>query len=347
AAAEAEQPFVLERAPLMRVKVLRFDSEKFIMLLTTHHIISDAWSMGVLIQEMTALYRAFNEGQPSPLPELPVQYADFAVWQREQLQGEVLQEALAYWKQQLGDRPETFELPTDFPRPPVQTFRGAQLSFELSPTLTAALKELSRRENVTLFMTLMAGWQILLARYSGAGESIVGTPIANRRRVVTEGLIGFFVNTLVMRTSLPPEITFKALLKQVQEVALGAYAHQDLPFEKLVEELQPERETSHNPLFQVVFGLQNAPAPELRLEGLTFRTVAVDHQNAKFDLTLNMVDTADGLQGTLQYNTDLFEAATISRLITHFETLLQGIVNAPESKISSLPLLPAEEREQL
>jgi len=347
AAAEAEQPFVLERAPLMRVKVLRFDSEKFIMLLTTHHIISDAWSMGVLIQEMTALYRAFNEGQPPPLPELPVQYADFALWQREQLQGEVLQEALAYWKKQLGDRPETFELPTDFPRPPVQTFRGAQLSFELSPTLTAALKDLSRRENVTLFMTLMAGWQILLARYSGAEESIVGTPIANRRRVVTEGLIGFFVNTLVMRTSLPPEITFKALLKHVQEVALGAYAHQDLPFEKLVEELQPERESSHNPFFQVVFGLQNAPAPELRIEGLTFRIVAVDHQNAKFDLTLNMVDTADGLQGTLQYNTDLFEAATISRLITHFKTLLQGIVNAPESRISSLPLLPAEEREQL
>jgi len=347
AADEARKPFDLEQSPFLRVTVLRLSPEKFMMLLTMHHIISDGWSMGVLMKEMIALYRAFNEGRPSPLPELPVQYADFALWEREQLQGEALEKALAYWKQRLADGPDPLALPADHPRPAVPKLRGAQYSFALSSTLSEALKDLSRREGVTLFMTLLAAWQTLLARYSGAVEVVVGSPIANRRRVATEGLIGFFVNTLVMRTSVAPDITFKALLKQVQEVALGAYAHQDVPFEKLVDELQPERELGQTPLFQVMFALQNAPMQEIKIEGLTWNAVRVENYTARFDLTLTMIDSETGLRGTLVYNTDLFEAATIDRLATHFETLLEGIVREPETMIASLPLLTAKERDQL
>ena len=249
---------------MLRVKLLRLSDEEHVVLLTMHHIVSDGWSMGVL-KEVATLYEAYSQGAESPLPELPMQYADFAVWQRGWLQGEELERQLAYWREQLGGELPRLELPTDRERPAVPSYRGAQLGFRLSPEVSAGLKELSRREGVTLFMTLLAAFQTLLHRYSGQEDIVVGSPVAGRNYRETEGLIGFFVNTLALRTDLSGEPTFVELLQRVKEVCLGAYAHQDVPFEKLVEELQPERDLSRSPLFQVMFGLQNVPQTAARL----------------------------------------------------------------------------------
>jgi len=346
---ESQQPFNLAQGPLLRITLLRLSEEEHVVLLTMHHIVSDAWSTGVLIRELAALYDAFSQGNPSPLPQLPIQYADFAYWQRQWLQGEILASQLAYWKQQLGDRLPLpiLQLPTDHSRSAIQTFRGATQSFELSPTLSQALKVLSQREGVTLFMTLLAAFKTLLYRYSGQEDILVGSPIANRNRAEIEGLIGFFVNTLVLRTVLSGNLSFKTLLGRVREVALGAYTHQDLPFEKLVEELQPERDLSHTALFQVMFILQNAPMASLDLPGLTLRPLDIGSGTAKFDLTLYMMDTEQGLLGALEYNTDLFDACTITRMLGHFSTLLEGIVANPEERLSDLPILTEYERHQL
>ena len=338
------QPFDLAQAPLLRISLLRLSEEDCVVLLTMHHIVSDAWSTSVLIRELAALYDAFCKGNPSPLPELPVQYADFAVWQRQWLQGDVLESQLAYWKQPLSGNLPLLQLPADRPRAAVQTFRGATQSFELSPSLSKALKVLSQREGVTLFMTLLAVFQTLLYRYSGQEDILVGTPIANRNQSEIESLIGFFVNTLVMRTDLGGNPSFRELLGRVREVAIDAYAHQDLPFEKLVEELQPERNLSHTPLFQVMFVLQNAPMTSLELPGLTLRPLEIDSGMAKFDLTLYVMETERGLVGALEYNTDLFDAGTIHRMLGHFSTLLEGIVANPDRGISQLPILTESER---
>jgi len=343
---EAQRPFDLAQGPLLRVTLLRLGDHEHVFLVTMHHIISDGWSIGVFIREAVALYGAFSNGAPSPLPELPIQYADFAVWQREWLQGEVLEGQLGYWRQQLADisvRP----LLTDRPRPQVQTTRGKRLSVALPETLSEALKALSRREGATLFMTLLAAFKILLHRYTSQDDLVVGTPIANRNRLEIDGLIGFFVNTLVLRTDLSGNPSFRELLRRVREVCLGAYARQDLPFERLVEELHLERDLSRNPLFQVMFVLENISLRAAELPGLTLSAIEADSETALFDLTLQVMDTKQGLTASFVYNTDLFETATIVRMLGNFQTLLEAVVGDPEQSLSNLALLTKTERQQL
>jgi amino acid adenylation domain-containing protein len=344
---EARQPFNLAVGPLLRSTLLQLGKTDYVLILTIHHIVFDAWSMGVLIQELAALYEAFSSETPHVLPELPIQYADFACWQRQWLQGEVLYRQLAYWKQKLGGDLPVLQLPTDRPRSPLPTFRGARQPLTLPQTLTEALKNLSQRQGVTLFMTLLAAFKTLLYRYTGQEDLLVGTAIAGRNQPETESLIGCFVNTLVLRTDLSGNPTFLTLLVRVREVALEAYAHQDLPFEKLVEELRPERDLSHSPLFQVGFALYNAPRAELELSGLTLSSKSIDDGTAKLDLTLSMRDSEQGLTGWLEYKTDLFDDATLSRLLGHFQVLLAGIVAKPEQRLEELPLLTTAERQQL
>ncbi|MDV2992203.1 MAG: Tyrocidine synthase 3 [Chroococcidiopsis sp. SAG 2025] len=346
ATAEATRSFNLAEAPLLRFTILRLNQSEHILLSTIHHIISDGWSNGILIRELAALYTAFASGKPSPLPELSIQYADFAVWQRQWLQGEVLATQLAYWQQQLEGSAPILELPTDRPRPAIQTFKGAVQSFTLPLALTEALKDLSRREDVTLYVTLLAVFKTLLYRYTGQEDLLVGSPIANRNRSEIEGAIGFFANTLVMRTNMANTPSFRELLSRVRQVALGAYAHQDLPFEQLVEQLQPERSLSHTPLFQVMFAL-NVPMSALELPGLTLDLLETDSTTARFDLTLWMSQTDRGLTGSLEYNTDLFDRDTIARMLGHFQTLLAGVIENPDRSLGDLPLLTSAERQQI
>jgi amino acid adenylation domain-containing protein/thioester reductase-like protein len=343
----AQQPFDLARGPLLRATLLQLGEAEHVLLVTMHHIVSDGWSIGVMIRELATLYEAFSTGKASPLPPLPIQYADFAHWQRQWLQGEVLAAQLSYWQQQLAGAQTVLELPTDRPRPTVQTFRGASLFLALPEPLSQKLKSLSQRSGVTLFMTLLAAFQTLLYRYTGQEDICIGSPIANRNRSETEDLIGFFVNTLILRTDMSENPSFQELLGRVREMTLGAYAHQDLPFEQLVEALQPERNLSHHPLFQVMFVLQNAPMSALELPDLTLSPLERESSTAKFDLTLSMEDTEQGLVGSLEYNTDLFDTATISRMREHFQTLLEGIVANPEQRLSDLSLLTQQERQQL
>ncbi|BAY46081.1 amino acid adenylation domain-containing protein [Scytonema sp. HK-05] len=318
-----------------------------ILLLVMHHIATDGWSMSILYEELTTLYQAFKDGLSNPLPELPIQYADFAVWQREWLSGEVLQKQLNYWKQQLTGATPVLELPTDRPRPPVQSYRGARQFFVLPQSLSQALHGLSRQEGVTLFMTLLAAFQTLLYRYSRQEDILVGSPIAGRNREEIEGLIGFFVNTLVLRTDMSGNPNFRELLQRVRSTAMSAYAHQDLPFEKLVEQLQPERSLSYHPLFQVMFVLQNVPNQTLELPGLSITSVDVDHLASQFDITLSIEETEQGLRGLWEYNTDLFDASSIERMSEHFQTLLEAIVSDPQQHVTQLPLLTPNERQQL
>ena len=347
AAQSSGQPFDLATGPLWRVQLLRLTSVDHLLLVTIHHIVFDEWSLNVFLQELAALYEAFSTGKPSPLPELPIQYADFAYWQRQWLQGEKLESQLNYWKQQLANSPPVLELPTDRQRSPVVTYSGSRQYLELPLSLTEAIKALSQAEGVTLFMTLLAAFKTLLYRYSGQSDMIVGSPIAGRNRSETEGLIGFFVNTLVLRTDLEGNPSFRELLGRIREVALGAFDHQDLPFEKLVEELQPERSLSYNPLFQVMFVFQNAPMGQLELPDLTLSPQSVEHRGSQFDLTLELKETASGLNGCFEYNTDLFDDPTITRMAGHFQTLLEGIVANPEQQVRELPLLTAAEQHQL
>ncbi len=341
------QPFDLTRGPLLRPQLLCLSENEHVLLLTMHHIISDGWSAGVLNWELATLYKAFSVGGPAPVPELSIQYADFAVWQRQWLRDEVLATQLDYWKQQLADAPSMLTLPTDRPHPAVQTFRGTCQYVMLPKKLSESLRRLSRQENTTLFMTLLSAFQVLLYRYTGQTDIVVGSPIANRNRAEVEGLIGFFVNTLVLRANLAGNPSFRDVLRQVREVTLGAYAHQDLPFEMLLEKLQPERNLSHNPLFQVMFALQNAPIKDLELPGLTWKQVAVDKGTATVDLAMVMWDSEQGLEGVLEYNTDLFDASTMTRLLEHLQLLLEGIVADPDERIAYLPLLTETERYQL
>ena len=340
------RPFDLSRDLMLRGLLLRLTDQEHILLLVKHHIASDGWSAGILWQELTTLYRAFTTGEPSLLPDLPVQYADYAVWQRGWLQGEALESQLKYWKKQLASI-STLLLPTDRPLSAVHSHRGARQLVEFPKDLSQALKFLSRQENVTLFMTLLAAFQTLLHRYTGQENISVGSPIAGRTRSEIEGLIGFFVNTLVLSTDLSGNPSFRELLGRVREVTLGAYAHQDLPFEKLVEELQPERNLSRSPLFQVAFVLQNAPRPALKFEGLSASPERLNSETVKFDLTLTMHEEAEALRASLQYNTDLFDAATIERMLGHFQVLLKGIIADPNQRILDLSILTEAENYQL
>ena len=343
---EARRPFDLVGGPLLRATLLHPHDDDHILILTTHHIVADAWSMGILTRELWTLYDAIANGRPYPLQDLAVQYADYAVWQRGWLQGEVIDAQLSYWRKKLDDLP-VLNLPTDHARPAKQSFGGARQPVSLPESLTAAVNELSRREGVTQFMTLLAAFQTLLHRYTGQEDIVTGSPIANRARTEVEELIGFFVNTLALRTDFSGKPTFRELLFRVRDVCFGAYAHQDLPFEKLVEKLQPERDLSRNPLFQVMFLLQNAPSYTPKLAALTVGRIGVDTGTSKFDLTLGLAERGQKLIGFFEHNTDLFDQSTIKRMVGHFRMLLQGIVANPDQPISTLPLLTEAERHQL
>ncbi|MDF5729955.1 MAG: condensation domain-containing protein, partial [Rhizonema sp. PD38] len=344
---EAITPFNLEIAPLIRCNVLQLSATEYVLLLTMHHIVSDGWSIGIFISELSALYAAFYAGVPSPLPELPIQYTDFAVWQRQWLSGSVLETQLNYWQTQLHDASYLLQLPTDCPRPVVQTYQGRTQSFTLNTDLTQKLQSLSAGSGTTLFMTLLAAFSTLLYRYSGQTDILVGTPIANRNRSEIESLIGFFVNTLVLRTSFEANPSFENLLGQVRETTLKAYEHQDVPFEQVVEALQPQRSLAYSPLFQVMFILQNAPMGEVKLPGVTLTQLNSERTIAKFNLTLSMTETSLGLVGEWEYNTDLFDGETIERMAGHFQNLLSAIVENPQLAVGELPLLSEVERHQL
>jgi hypothetical protein len=339
AAEEAALPFDLERGPLLRTRLLRLGEREHVLLASMHHIVSDGWSMGVLVREFCALYEAFSHGRPSPLPPLPIQYADFAVWQREWLSGGRLEEQLGYWREQLRDLPPAFELPFDHRRPAAPSYRGATLRRTLDPECCRRLRTLCREEGVTLYMLLLAAFQLLLYRYSGQPDVVVGSPIANRNRSEIEPLIGFFVNTLVLRTGLGGNPTFRQLLARVREVCLGAYAHQDLPFEKLVEELRPARELNRQPLFQVMFAVDHLPVAPLPPPGLSFNFIDIDHEVAKFDLSLSVSTSEVAVTAHMTYNADLFEADTISRIFDQWCVLLDGICSKPDGAITDLPLI--------
>jgi amino acid adenylation domain-containing protein len=333
---EADTGFDLSRGPLLRVKAIKLDEDEHVVLFTMHHIVSDGWSMEILFKEVGALYRAYSKGEPSPLEELPIQYADFAVWQRKWLQGKALENHLAYWRRQLGGGLTALELPIDRPRPAMQTHRGAHRTILLPITLLDSLKALSLKQSCTLFMTLLSAFKALIYYLTRQTDIIVGTDVANRNRAETEKLIGFFVNQLVLRTELSPNHTFEELLRKVREVTLGGYAHQDLPFEKLVEVINPDRDESRTPLFQVKLTLQNVPAGELSLPSLTLNPITTITDTAKFDLLLDLNETELGLYTSLQYNTDLFEETTIIRMLNLFHVLLGRIVERPEAKLHEL-----------
>jgi amino acid adenylation domain-containing protein len=347
ARAEAERAFDLAQGPLLRAQLLLLSGEENVIALTMHHIVSDDWSMGVLVQELVSLYEASSQGRPSPLPELPLQYADFACWQRQWLAGEVLNAEIAHWRERLAGAAPHLDLPTDRPRPAVQTFAGASCAVALPEPLSAELKAMARGAGATLFMALLATFQALLCRYSGQTDLSVGTPSAGRNHFQTEGLIGFFVNTLVLRTELSSAQTFQGLLATARETALDAYLHQDLPFEKLVEQLQPERSLGHSPLFQVMLVLQNAPRAALTLPGLRFEPFTVPRATAKFDLTLTLVETPGGLAGSLDYNRDLFAETTVRRLARSWTRLVEAAVTEPAGRVLELTLLAPAERHQL
>ncbi|BCL39536.1 non-ribosomal peptide synthetase [Nostoc sp. MS1] len=344
---DAQTPFDLSQSPLMRLTVLKLQPQKHVLLVNIHHIAADGWSIGIFIRELSILYTAFCMGKPAPLSELPIQYADFAVWQRQWLSGDNLAAQLGYWKQQLAGAPPLLELPTDRKRPVIQSFRGGTERFQLDSKLTARLKQLSQESGSTLYMTLLAGFVVLLSRYSGQTDLVVGSPIANRNRKEIEGLIGFFVNTLALRFDLSLALSFEALLLQVQQVTEDAYEHQDLPFEMLVEQLQLERNLDRNPLVQVMFALQNAATYPWDLAGVNVEQMPWDLDAVRFDLEVHLWEVAGGLEGYCYYSTDLFDGATIARMMQHYINLLTTIVTNPAQPINKLPLLTAQEKQQL
>ena len=345
---EARKPFNLAKGPLTRVTILKTAPEDHTVLLTMHHIVSDGWSMGILIAEITALYGAFLQNRPSPLPELPIQYGDFAEWQAEYLKGDILQKQLAFWEEKLGSNPPVLELPSDRPRPLVQTNVGASLTRVISRGLSQRLNDFSRREGGTLFMTLMAAFNVVLARYSGQFDISIGTPIAGRTRKETEGLIGLFINTLIMRTQFYDNPAFRELWQRTRQSSLGAFENQDIPFELLVDKLQPDRDMSYPPLFQVMFILQNAPVKAHRVNtNLKMEMLTVDMGTSTFDLTLSLAEGADGISVSAEYNTDLFDASTIERLLAHYIQILEQAVLHPDLRVSEIPLLSPEEEHKI
>ncbi|HEX2077557.1 MAG TPA: condensation domain-containing protein, partial [Longimicrobium sp.] len=347
ARAEQARPFDLEAGPLLRARLLRIAPERHVLLMVMHHVISDGWSRGVIVREISSLYTAFSTGGEAELSPLPIQYPDYAAWQRERLQGAVLAEQLAYWTGRLANAPAALQIPTDHPRPAAQSHAGRTHRFRLSRELAGALREIAREEGATLFMVLLAAFKALLARYSGQADLVVGTPVANRGRAETEGLVGFFANTLALRTDLSGDPTFREALARVRDTAVGAYAHEELPFERLVEELRTERSLGRGQLFQVMFLLDEAPPRAFDLPGLRLAPLEVDAGTSMFDLTLGLERAEDGLAGRLEYATDLFDAPTIERMAEHFGVLLRGIAAAPDTRLSRLPMQTPAERDLL
>ncbi|HEX5603948.1 MAG TPA: amino acid adenylation domain-containing protein, partial [Pyrinomonadaceae bacterium] len=342
-----KEPFDLVNGPLMRALLVRLDVEDHLLLLAMHHIISDGWSISVLVNELAQLYNAFSVGVPSTLPDLHIQYADYPQWQRSWLTGEVFETQLDYWKKQLDGAPSILEVPTDRPRPSIQSARGSLEHFSVAEDVVRRLRELGQQEGATMFMVLLAAFQTLLHRYANQEVIVVGTPIAGRNRQELEGLIGFFINTLVMRADFSDDLRFRELLAHVKETALGAYAHQEFPFDKLVEELQPRRDLSHMPIIQAMFALQNTPDESIELAGLVLTPVNIESGTTQFDLSLNVWDKGPELKGYLAYRSDLFDAGTIKRLLAHFQTLLESIANDPDERIYELSLLTGEEERQV
>ncbi|HEX8244848.1 MAG TPA: condensation domain-containing protein, partial [Longimicrobium sp.] len=350
-AEEADAPFDLARGPLIRGRLIRLADDDHVLLITMHHVVSDGWSMGVFTRELGALYAAFRAGEPDPLPPLPVQYADYAAWQRKWVDGEVLKAQAEYWKETLAGAPELLELPTDHPRPARQDFSGGVVGIVLDAELTAGLKALGARHGATLFMTLLAGWATVLSRLSGQEEVSVGTPTANRGRSEIEGLIGFFVNTLALRVDLSGSPSVSDVLERVKERALGAQHHQDIPFEQVVELVDPVRSLSHTPLFQVMFMWQNAPGGGLELPGLAPaplgaqpRPEAEARVTAKFDLSLALSEWGGRIGGSVEYATALFERATVERFVGYLRRALEAMVADERQPVERLPLLPEAER---
>ncbi|MEJ2416092.1 MAG: amino acid adenylation domain-containing protein [Exilibacterium sp.] len=344
---EANIPFDLEVAPLIRCRLLQLEAEHYVLLLTMHHIIADGWSIGILIKELSTVYQASCAGEPSPLAKLPIQYADFAIWQKQWLKGGVQETQLNYWRSQLEGVPQLLQLPTDRPRPKVQTYRGATKQFTLNTELTQKLRTLSHNSGATLFMTLQAAFATLLYCYTGQSDILIGTPIANRNRREIEPLIGFFVNTLVLRNRFEGDPSFEKLLAQIKDTTLKAYEHQDIPFEKVIDALHPERSLSYSPLFQVMFVLQNSPVGEMKLPGLTLSELVPESAISKFDLTLSMTETDEGLASLWEYSTGLFDDSTIERMVNHFENVLLAIVDSPQVSVGKLCLLSEVERHRL
>ncbi|HEU0080094.1 MAG TPA: condensation domain-containing protein, partial [Longimicrobiaceae bacterium] len=341
-------PFDLAHGPLFRARLVRIAEDDHVLLGAMHHIVSDGWSMGVFWSELVTLYHAFREGRPSPLPELPIQYADFAVWQREWVAGERLERQVAWWREHLAGAPALLELPTDRPRPALQSYRGAAHRFGVPAEVAQPVRALARRHGVTPFMAFLAAFDVLMARWSGQDDVVVGTPVAGRTRRETEGLIGLFINTLPIRTGLSGDPAFAELLGRVREAALGAFAHQEVPFERLVEELQPERSLSHAPIYQVMLVLQNTPdgPAEGFGEGLRLEEApGADGGSAKVDLQLSLVDVDDGsLAGMVEYAADLFAPATVERLGRQFQALLAAAASEPDAPVSSLGMMDDAER---
>ncbi|MDC9590802.1 amino acid adenylation domain-containing protein [Xenorhabdus sp. XENO-10] len=344
---EAQTPFDFAQGPLIRGQLLQLTDEEHVLLLTLHHIITDGWSVGVLVQELGTFYRTALDGHHDPLPPLPIQYADYAVWQHEQLKETALTEQHDFWCIRLKGAPALLTLPTDRPRPTVQTYAGGQVSFHLDATLLASLKALGQRHNSTLFMTVLTAWSIVLARLSGQDDIVIGTPVANRPHHELEGLVGFFVNTLALRITFNDGLSVADLLAQVREQAFAAYAHQDLPFEQVVEALQPERSLSYSPIFQVMLALNNTPAQELTLPDLQLSTIEQARRSAHFDLTLSLSETKAGLVGDLEYATDLFDASTVERMVGYLTNILTAMVTDETQRIATLPMLPETEQQQL
>jgi hypothetical protein len=342
---EVRQPFDLTRGPFYRVRLFRLGAREHVLVATLHHIVSDAWSMGVLARELTAIHAAFAAGLPSPLPELPLQYADYARGLRERLEGGLLEEQLAWWRERLAGAPEVVEVPPDRPRPRVRRFRGATLSRRLPLPLSEQVARLCRERSVTPFMALLAAFEVLLHARSGQTDLVVGVDVANRHPAATEALLGFFVNQLVLRVDAADDPTWLDLLERVRDAALGAFAHQDLPFGRLVEELSPQRSLARNPLFQVMFGLYNVPAAEVELGDLRMAPFEeMEGGTAVFDLSLYVAETADGLMAILRYDADLYEAPTAERLLDDFETVVGRVADAPGERLSALVEHLATER---
>jgi hypothetical protein len=346
AAEQAGTPFNLATGPLLRAMLLKLDARDHILLLTMHHIISDAWSAGVFVEELGVLYRAFCAGEPSPLAELTIQYGDYAAWQRQYMQGEALEYELAYWREHLKDAPTLLELPTDYPRPSQRTFAGAWEPVPLAKDVSESVRTFSHAKQVTPFMTLFSGFGAMLSRYSGVEHIVLGTDVANRTTIETERLIGFFINLLPLHTDLSGDPSFSELVSRVREAALGAYAHQDLPFDKLVHELRPERSSSHNPIVQAIFVMQNVPTQKRELTGLELSVFPTPVARSKFDIAVFMTDDGHEMTQHWVYSTELFGRGTILRLARHFENVLRHGLLQPETRLSAIEMLSEHEREE-
>jgi hypothetical protein len=340
---EIYPPFDLSRGPLLRILLVQLDVEEHAQFITTHHLISDGWSMAIFIREMRSLYKSFCLGEAASLPAMKIQYADFAMWQREWLLGEMLEAQLSYWRTQLKPPVPELKLPVDFPRPAYRTYEGALHSAVFSSDILSTLEQFSRNQGCTTFMVMLAAFQLLLHRYSGQEDIVVGADIANRNRTETEDLIGFFVNMLVLRTDLSGDPSIKELLHRVRRTALDAYSHQDVPFERIVADLQPERSLSRNPLFQVLIVLQNMPSEPVGIDELQVTTLDLPHRLAKFDLTLTLEEADGSLLVSMEYSTELFKEETIVRMVRHYENLLRRITCNASMAVSAVDLLSEEE----